>query len=42
MSSVLLSLLSHSGHPVTQKKFTIFGDPDRQEADMTAMHINKI
>jgi hypothetical protein len=41
---------SHFRHPMTQKKFKIFGNPDRQEADMTnqqpfdmpAMHVYKI
>jgi hypothetical protein len=41
---------SHFRHPMTQKKFKIVGNPDRQEADMTnqrafdmpAMHIFKI
>jgi len=41
---------SHFRHPMTQKKFRIFGNPDRQEADMTnqqpfdmpAMHVYKI
>ena len=41
---------SHFRHPMTQKKFAITGNPDRQEADMTnqrafdmpAMHIYKI
>jgi hypothetical protein len=41
---------SHFRHPMTQKKFKITGNPDRQEADMTnqrafdmpAMHIYKI
>ena len=41
---------SHFHHPMTQKKFRITGNPDRQEADMTnqrtfdmpAMHIYKI
>lgn len=41
---------SHFRHPMTQKKFKIVGNPDRQEADMTnqrafdmpALHIYKI
>ena len=41
---------SHFRHPMTQKKFAITGNPDRQEADMTnqkpfdlpAMHVFKI
>lgn len=41
---------SHFRHPMTQKKFRITGNPDRQEADMTnqrpfdmpAMHVFKI
>jgi hypothetical protein len=41
---------SHFRHPMTQKKFAITGNPDRQEADMTkqqafdmpALHIYKI
>ena len=41
---------SHFHHPMTQKKFAITGNPDRQESDMSnqkpfdmpAMHIFKI
>ena len=43
-------IFSHFRHPMTQKKFKIIGNPDRQETDMTtqrafdmpAMHIYKI